>query len=385
LKIYNFKICLKNPIKNDIIVFDETNSHLITDLVLNGLKPYVYKVRSGIIFISPIIILYFIKSLINFNWQILRTSKKKLRAIIIELLYHYHFVCFQFISPKVVITFIDNSGIFHWLCKNYKDAEFFAIQNGSRSDWELNVVDINSYYLTNYFCFGNYDIDRFNNSKIEVKNYFPIGSLIGGYVTHNNIYNNQVTYDICLVPAGYIDLENNIISDELHEYWKSYYKLVKYFDKYSQENNVRAAVLLRFDQNNNASISELELDYYKRTISNNIDIVNNNQRKYSNYVNALNSKVIIGSGSTILSELFGFGKKILHCDFSEKRLFTNYDPMIVFCEDDYDSFKLRLNNLRLEPYEEYLSRTKEYASYIMNYNIDLPPHKFIRNKIEKYL
>ena len=161
--------------------------------------------------------------------------------------------------------------------------------------------------------------------------------------------------------------------------------MVKYFDKYSQENNVRAAVLLRFDQNNNASISELELDYYKRTISNNIDIVNNNQRKYSNYVNALNSKVIIGSGSTILSELFGFGKKILHCDFSEKRLFTNYDPMIVFCEDDYDSFKLRLNNLRLEPYEEYLSRTKEYASYIMNYNIDLPPHKFIRNKIEKYL
>ena len=44
-----------------------------------------------------------------------------------------------------------------------------------------------------------------------------------------------------------------------------------------------------------------------------------------------------------------------------------------------------LNELLNEPYNEYLKRTKDYRSFLMNYNKDCLPHTFISNKIKEYL
>ena len=44
-----------------------------------------------------------------------------------------------------------------------------------------------------------------------------------------------------------------------------------------------------------------------------------------------------------------------------------------------------MDNLFEEPYQQYIDRTKEYSSYLMNYNPNYPPHEFIQNKIEEYL
>ena len=79
------------------------------------------------------------------------------------------------------------------------------------------------------------------------------------------------------------------------------------------------------------------------------------------------------------------GIKILYCDFTGTNKYSDYDPMIMFTEPDYESFEKCLNELRKEPYDEYRKRTKKYASYLMNNDISCPPHLIIRDKINSFL
>ena len=87
----------------------------------------------------------------------------------------YFFLCIKFNKPKIILTFIDNDGIFQSLIKYFPDTEFYAIQNGSRSMRELIRRHKNN--LTNYFCFGNYEKDMFNKFGHKAKRFFPVGSL----------------------------------------------------------------------------------------------------------------------------------------------------------------------------------------------------------------
>ena len=97
------------------------------------------------------------------------------------------------------------------------------------------------------------------------------------------------------------------------------------------------------------------------------------------------SSLIISFGSTAPREAFGFGKKVLYCDFTGTDLYNDYDPIILFRDENYDLFKERLDKLICTPQVEYEEKTKEYASYLMNYDSGYPAHLLIREKIEYYL
>ena len=89
------------------------------------------------IYISFSVVFCFIKSIRYFNCGALKGSNNKLRTILRELSNYYRLGCFQFINPKAVITFIDNSNGFHWLSENFSSAQFLAIQNGNRTNDQL--------------------------------------------------------------------------------------------------------------------------------------------------------------------------------------------------------------------------------------------------------
>jgi len=377
------KVCFGKPSRNTIIVFNETNNNYLIDFVLDGHKPLVYHMRPEILFVCPTIVFHYFSSIINFNWQVVFTRKKKLRAITVELLNHYRLAVFKLINPKVVITLIDNSSAFWWLCKNYKGAKFFAIQNGMRTNYNLDSMNNNKFWLTNYFCFGNDVVNRYKERGFVIKKYFPIGSLVGGYVLSDQIGNIDFNkYDICLVSSGYPGKERYLYSS----FWDSYEKTTDYFNRYSQEHSLKAAVLLRNrngkKSNNKRSLNES--NYFKSVLSNTIKIIYNNEGEYNTYIHGFCSKVVIGVSTTVI-ELFGLGKKVLVCDFSEEKVFTNYDPLIMFVEPNYKSFEKRMNALLEEPPQVYRERTKKYASNLMNFDLENLPHQFIRNEIKKYL
>ena len=93
--------------------------------------------------------------------------------------------------------------------KENKDprVKFIAIQNGFRilnGDNDLikllypkTTIDI---YHSNFFCFGEYDIEEYKKSGANVKNFYPCGSLIDSYHRSKNpSRNSEIQFDICVV------------------------------------------------------------------------------------------------------------------------------------------------------------------------------------------
>src|SRR3990170_5661440 len=109
------------------------------------------------------------------------------------------------LEPKVILTFIDNSSIFHLVCEAYKEIPFLAIQNGGRHIWcateALPDPDL-KYHIDEYFCFGAQIQEMFEKYGHDIKRYITCGSLVGGYFFSSHLAKNITavkSYDLCLV------------------------------------------------------------------------------------------------------------------------------------------------------------------------------------------
>ena len=195
--LFNREICFSRPPKCDIVIFDETNSKYIADYILGGLPYYIYEVRPGKIFISPLVIYYFLMSLLSCHWNNQIPKKRKFKFLLSKLFYHYHLCCFELICSKIVITYVDNSGLYHWLCENYSRAEFVAIQNGHSTKNQLK--NTTKQYHQHFFCFGEYDKSRYEKFDHTVLNSYPVGSFKLGIYDKYFVKDNKEIYDIGII------------------------------------------------------------------------------------------------------------------------------------------------------------------------------------------
>jgi len=120
-------ITFANPQKNKLLIFDETGSYMIGKILVYDLDYTVLPVRNELNRISVEIIALMIKNLARIIFK--RIDKDKHRSILWDT---YILSCLEYISPVIVLTWIDNSRTFEWLSRNYADAAFFSIQNGVR-------------------------------------------------------------------------------------------------------------------------------------------------------------------------------------------------------------------------------------------------------------
>jgi len=85
-------------------------------------------------------------------------------------------------SPKLVLTFIDNSTAFHNLASRYKKIPFFAVQNGSRG---FQFVTDKKFIIPHYFCFGEFEREHAKKNGHLVDNFYPVGAVLGSYAQKN--------------------------------------------------------------------------------------------------------------------------------------------------------------------------------------------------------
>ncbi len=288
-----------------------------------------------------------------------------------------------------MITFIDTSGVFGRLSRNYKNATFIAIQNGRRISSRLNSPSKNIIH-EHYFCFGQNDIDLFDKWGYNAKQYHPIGSLRAGIsTTVYNELNNRNKYDICLIsiwrPMKYKGHYEH--KSHYQDLWDTFDRLNQFLCRYINDKNVKLCIAmrsaLRLDYEN-AVIAENEENYWKKIFNGNAILKPNDMFKLTSYKAVQESRIVIGVASTLILEAFGMGKKILYCDFTGNNIFHDYNSSILFRENNYDKFAIRLNELRSESNNKYVKRNKKYAGYLMNNDLNNPPHIYIRNLINEY-
>ena len=377
--MFKKKFIFHKPPKNDVIIFDESHSQIIIQYMLYGMSPYIYKMRPEVIHISPSLVYLFIKSLRFINLMKVMSNEKKLKFMIRELLLHWRWSCFLYMNPKVVITAVDNDLIFHWLAKKHKSGRFFAIQNGQRLNIHLRTfVPI---YLQHFFCFGNYDKDKYKRFGHTVLNHYPVGAFKLGIYEKHFKKKLEEDYDIGIISEfrAFLNEEQDNLSGISYTIKNAQFKMHNLLSKYIKELNRKVCIILSAENNKD------EIKYFNNFYKGITNYIYNDRDKFTSYRAIDSCGLVIGFSSTLLSEAMGLKKKVLRIDFTESAEFNDYDPKIVLKNPTYEELEKRLNQLLKEPYDSYLERTKEYSSHVMNYKPDLPPHVQIRRKIEEYL
>ena len=382
------KVIFRSPQQTDILIFERTGSNRIKKYILQDLPAHVLDSQVEELFIGIRIFLYFFLFLryLNFSdsselWQMPRSIARQIRRI-------YLLSCIKCFRPKVVVTWIDNYPMFHWLCDHYQDAEFIAIQNGSRTRVEFRGLTT-PYRINHFFCFGNYERDLYAEFGHRIDNYYPVGSVLGGYYRYVTARNRGVNvkqqYDICIVSCWRGNIGNG---PDVQMTMEAMRKMDSLLARYIQENKLSACVVLRSEPGSadrNIPVYGDEKEYFQSIYPEQVACIDPDFKGRNIYPIMDDSNLIVSSGSTALREAFGWGKKALYCDFTGTTFYTDYDSIIACRNDDYELFKNRLDVIRLMPNEQYRSITKTYASYIMNYDAALPAHICINYKIKQLL
>jgi len=365
-------IKFKKPEEVDIVILDSNGEYLFTNHVID--KRYTCKVvesEVNIFFITPSMIWRLIKNIIKI--------KNKEKNILSYLYKIYLLSTINLYNPKIVITFIDNNLLYHWLIRNDSSMRYMAIQNGIRQKFEFDMSrkispeEINHDY---YFCFGNYDIDFHKKMGFHINKAFPCGSLRLG-ISQLKFKDISKKYDICL-------LSN----------YKSKYKIQKFkFRKEMSENNMLLDKYLKdYCQNNDKSIviairskSDEEINYYKSIFGNDVNLTTGQVQSYSSYKASGESKVTVAYQSTLLLEMLAIKNKVLHIDFTDNKNLFDYDPPIKYKFISYNDMQDKINAIYNMNIDDYIKMTKNQQEYVMNYNSDNPPHKVINNQINSIM
>ena len=157
LKLINSSLRYSLPEKKNLLIFDD---EVVEDLkhIVSEYKYFILQTRFEnvlTLYLNPLI---FFKTLINYRGNLWS-------AYLISLI--------QIVSPKVILTFSDNSLKFSEIAKRMqnKDKHFFAIQNGARYDLKRYIHKFREklvkedmtkkIYIPNFFCFGQFEVDDY--------------------------------------------------------------------------------------------------------------------------------------------------------------------------------------------------------------------------------
>lgn len=176
--INNFKFLTKFKylnIKKKIVIFDNMAAVELKSVITKK-DIFVFKIRKDQV------------NEIYFNKKILVNFLKYFFIKKVSFYNSYISSVIEVINPKIIITFIDNSLKFFDISRILENKfKFIAIQNASRYDIlrhkyefkkKIRNFDLTKkYYIPNFYCFGQYEIDHYKKHNIQVKNFLPVGSL----------------------------------------------------------------------------------------------------------------------------------------------------------------------------------------------------------------
>jgi len=339
------------------VIYHDEYSDSIKEYLLSGLN-------KSIVVIDPFII--------NLNFRVVALFLKNIFMLKRNIPYKrfifmvYQYSTIELFKPSVVITFVDNSIIFQWMSCNYTNANFYAIQNGSRSKYELYYHYYHDFKhnLTNFFCFGEYETEKYREYGHSVNNFIPVGSFRHAIYRKNNPLNNDaIMYDIALISQHKLttfDGSNKRLKENLE-------LIDQYLSNFLRENkNISLIILCRSEEDSEQGKKEKQ--YFSSIYGDKVICRFKNDVYESTYKGIDQSDLIVCCNSTALLEAVGMGKKVLFCDYSGDRIWADYPSGIwLHTEKDSVSFSRHIQNAINAKESDYI----EFSSYVMKNGITI--------------
>ena len=384
------KFVFKNPQEHKLVIFDDESYMDMKNFIFNY-NFFLLQTRAeniNKVYLSFQIIKYFFK---HYNGNIMTAYLSSLLEIV---------------RPKVVLTNIDNSLKFFDIAKIFDNKiNFVAIQNAARYDLKrykhlYKAKKINSdltknYYIPNFLCFGQFEIDDYKKNGIKVKNFSKVGSFqMANFFYHiekNKISLKKSLYDICLIsdtmPAG----SNDYMECDVPSLEEGFAKTMKYTIKFCMKHNMKMIFCWkRKNEKTTPKAFNEELVFYKKHL-NDIEfnyLVSNSleKDKFSSYKAMFQSNIVVATYSTMLRENLGIGGKILSCNCTNSDIFDF--PIEGICSIkncNFKEFEKRLLDIHSISKENYFSRLTKDKCYTMEYDEKISTIEILRKKINLLL
>lgn len=373
------------PKHSDFIIFDEAHSQYLLKIINKRHSVYIIKQRPPYYFINFSLIGMFITSLPKLSLvKIYNHPRGILVGVFSEVRLIYYRSLILLIKPKAVITFIDNNIIFNELSKNLKKIPFIGIQNGVR----LVHEKARNYHVQHLFSFGNNESSYFKNIGYKAENFYPCGSFIASQHLRYKEEPLNNKYDILIASCWRGNIGYPI--DQVDS-MNSMREMDTLISKYIKKNNIKAAVALRNERDGVhwfvPEIGRNEEEYFHDIYGNSVDLIDVDFKSRNIYSLINKSSLIVSGFSTsVLLEAYGFQKKIMYYNFTNKDIYHSiFDDSIVSSNSVFESFSKELDKLIQIKQSDYVDKhsfnMKHYMSFPKDYNVT----KFISKKIEEII
>ncbi len=347
--------------------------------VLQGLKFTVLETRFEVYYLTPAVVLGTMAAIRHLPWRYLwavRFHPRRVRGMLYMI---YLLSCVNVLRPKVVVTFTDNDWKFQMISRIHFDAEFFAIQNGVRSKFNL-LYDTppaphpaNKISMPHLFCFGEVEPAIYPEHGHQVDHFHPVGSIKVSY--YFNVIAPQrpaIAFDICVVSQWTASV---MLGTAYPEIKRSLEIMDGYLARYVSEHLPRLCVALR------ESHPE-EIAYYKRHYAGAAKLIGQDADAMSTYAAMDQSAVIVVLDSTAGREAYGVSKKVLFCNFTGHSMYdTPAHALSIVTEEGYEAFNAKLDALRLTSQQSFCTMTKASARHLMGFSNEAPAHLMVRTAI----
>lgn len=386
------RVYLARPKMASSAILYRDRAWMIKKWILRDISCRVVDV-DGRICIHPKIILSTLVNMRHVDWRYIYHSDQRLLGLAKQVYEAHLLAILKGISPKVVLTTIDDSMVFHRLSKRHRTSRYFAIMNGHRSLADFVRLPSLPYRggvpkLAETFCFGHHDIDAYRRYSWEAEKFHPVGAFVWGcYQADVADEPPEVTYDLCYVSQwdprqsrpdlalapgapGYsavlyrslASLENNLV-------------------RLMNETGIRVLIALKTEE------CEEEREYYRARFGEEAVFGEANRSAFSAYRAMDSARLILTLNSTCGVEAFGAGRKVLffnalghpHYGFHGKYMGLSYLE-----GEDYGAFKERLTSILGMDISRYREATRDGARYLMNDDPQNPAHVQIRQRIREF-
>lgn len=274
-------------------------------------------------------------------------------------------------DPKVILSNTDNSALLEYLDSIiHEKIPVITVQNGNRwHNYELEKCKgLEHFYRPSGFhsCFAalsKCDIDMYTKNGWICNEYHIVGSLYSEASLDKNFIKNF--FDICVVAES-----NNTR--------KSTSMLSKLLRNFQKNKSYKICVVLKRSPN-----EENFRNYYKEIYDLFGDfaiLIPNNSKNISQI---LSSNVVVGNFSTVLRDVFSFGKKILPVNFDVNSLNSYMQNLGINLKPNQDEFNYYLTELLNISNENYIERYKELIDYLGSYPQDITPTSRLYELIER--
>jgi surface carbohydrate biosynthesis protein len=315
-------IILRAPKAVSIIVVHDTNFDYI--------KPLIRGSSYEIIPVDEPFSKFYVAAIPTFLYWLIKIRSISTSYLIAHL---------KLFKPKLVLTYIDNSGVYQSAARLYQGCRFFAIQNGNRLLQRDNPPGTAQIFHREFACIGEFEIEQYRKHGAHVETFYPFGTILNALYMKSRQGVPTKLYDVCLIShirPGQINKFSERIS--------SFEVMVNYLDQYCLKYEKTMCIALKCAPDRDKEIYEWELDWFKRRVSAQHKIFANPKLSFQTFKLSDESRISIAMHSTALREAFGRGNRILACNFSSFASYAFPINGIWYLENNnFEEFEQRIN------------------------------------------